>query len=1010
MALKLDEARKKMQWAGFSEAEIARVANLTTNNQMAQANKLMASTLASKKKPMTTASVNPASVIAWGATINANPNAPMWQQLTASGNVATKSTTTLPQAPVAPAAPTTPTAPLNVDIWNVWAMRAAQTPEEKAWQANQDKFDAMNPAGTKVEDIQRPEWTAWLPIAGTTDGKTPLWVSGEAKTTQEWKVAGTSAEYDAYTKIIKDWLAKGLKFEEARQVANEAFGTNKDQRNYEILANLQQGYAQDPGLFSDFETFRSSYGYDTKPENEKRILESFFKSKGGKIPGMKPTSADTKARQLQGDLNVYAWMQPAEIADAMNQGKITVWSDLYNQLKVTNPQLIANAENLNAINAGTGKKSVPAQEVETNVGANITKWMPPSEVPNFKDMLSKDENVKMYLDQAREKKVQIDQVETSLENLEDDIRKQYEWTGATEGYLQAIIAQKQKPILRQLNELNKSYSRDMSDVQYYSEIVQADFEAKKSDFDNQRKMEQAKEMAMFEQELGLQTQAKEFEQKMEQQAQMASDPVMATQQVIDQYRQMGVFAGRSDAEIIESVQADIAGWMTLGESLTNLNKAYQSKPAYIAATTPQVQQSAPYRPNIEKIGENDYGYFDESGNLVRVEKPTWTQASWKWWIESLWDGKVTFLWGRVKWDYGMDIAGAEGFEVTTPVWWTVEFLSTDGWPINPYYGHFVDIRTPDGEKVRLSHLNEEDLAQLQRGQMINPGDFIARQKNNGTVIASPGRWVVDVTTWDKNGKVRTGAETQAYFSQPTQQKTALSDIGEYMKDTQPRWPWFSNDDVEAFNKRIDKYVSQWDEKWMQTAYRERLMQDKDMKEEVDKTKKFVKAIDMTQKLLGELENAWKSTNAVNSFVEQIARKLWMTTDEARAKAQTQMWFMLADYIRAISGTAASDVEVQRLTQNMASLKNVQWLNQAILETARENAMNWVKTMIETRMYWKEDLAPKVFSDIYTREFDTDQGKFTQEQIEKEVAAAIEKGTDIATIQAWLRKNGIPYSE
>jgi c-di-AMP phosphodiesterase-like protein len=76
----------------------------------------------------------------------------------------------------------------------------------------------------------------------------------------------------------------------------------------------------------------------------------------------------------------------------------------------------------------------------------------------------------------------------------------------------------------------------------------------------------------------------------------------------------------------------------------------------------------------------------------------------------------------------------------------------------------------------------------------------------------------------------------------------------------------------------------------------------------------------------------------------------VTTDTALAQLQTQMGFTLANYIRSISGTAASDVEVQRLMGNMASIGNVDELNTALVEQARNNADASLKSMVDTRMY------------------------------------------------------------
>jgi c-di-AMP phosphodiesterase-like protein len=70
---------------------------------------------------------------------------------------------------------------------------------------------------------------------------------------------------------------------------------------------------------------------------------------------------------------------------------------------------------------------------------------------------------------------------------------------------------------------------------------------------------------------------------------------------------------------------------------------------------------------------------------------------------------------------------------------------------------------------------------------------------------------------------------------------------------------------------------------------------------------------------------------------------------------------MADYIRSISGTAASDVEVQRLMGNMANIGNVKDLNTAIVGQVKSNALNGIKQMIDNRMYgMPEELKPQVF--------------------------------------------------
>ena len=194
----------------------------------------------------------------------------------------------------------------------------------------------------------------------------------------------------------------------------------------------------------------------------------------------------------------------------------------------------------------------------------------------------------------------------------------------------------------------------------------------------------------------------------------------------------------------------------------------------------------------------------------------------------------------------------------------------------------------------------------------------------------------------------------------------LTSLAQYMKDNQDRGQGYSNDDVKAFNEKIDRMAKTGDEQWMAVAYRNMVMKDKDFKKEFDDTTKFAKSLDTVEGLINDYEAAGKSTSALKAMAEKVGRKIGLTTDEALARMQTQLGVTLADYIRSISGTAASDVEVQRLMGNMANIGNVKSLNTAIVWQVRENAMNGIKQMIDNRMYGlPEELKPQVFGDIYT---------------------------------------------
>jgi len=71
-----------------------------------------------------------------------------------------------------------------------------------------------------------------------------------------------------------------------------------------------------------------------------------------------------------------------------------------------------------------------------------------------------------------------------------------------------------------------------------------------------------------------------FEQTLAQQAKLAKDPVTGVQQILKTYADMGILPQRSQQEIISDIEKQVAQGIPVETALTNLNKAFQSKPEY----------------------------------------------------------------------------------------------------------------------------------------------------------------------------------------------------------------------------------------------------------------------------------------------------------------------------------------------------------------------------------------------------------------------------------------------
>lgn len=117
----------------------------------------------------------------------------------------------------------------------------------------------------------------------------------------------------------------------------------------------------------------------------------------------------------------------------------------------------------------------------------------------------------------------------------------------------------------------------------------------------------------------------EFDQKLAQQAQLASDPVTGVNNIVDTFEKMGIFADRSRQEMVQEVQSKMAQGMTVGEALSDLQTAFKSKPLYKSMMDAQMRSLAPESntptSKWEVIGKNTdgtdkYGFINEATSTV----------------------------------------------------------------------------------------------------------------------------------------------------------------------------------------------------------------------------------------------------------------------------------------------------------------------------------------------------------------------------------------------------------
>ena len=181
------------------------------------------------------------------------------------------------------------------------------------------------------------------------------------------------------------------------------------------------------------------------------------------------------------------------------------------------------------------------------------------------------------------------------------------------------------------NNLIDTLNVNSADLRYKTSLLEKafDFDYKEAEKADERayQAQQAekqfgrqKELAEFQQDLALSGNQAEFEQKIKQQAQLASDPYTAIQTVMDEYAKLGVRGEQGIQKKMEDAKAFIAKGGTLSGYVDQMIKDYQAKPEYKNIIAVQNAKTIK-TPDIQIVGQttdkdgnkiNQYAYWDGS--------------------------------------------------------------------------------------------------------------------------------------------------------------------------------------------------------------------------------------------------------------------------------------------------------------------------------------------------------------------------------------------------------------
>jgi hypothetical protein len=226
------------------------------------------------------------------------------------------------------------------------------------------------------------------------------------------------------------------------------YSDNSEARLAEIANNLNNAVATNPNSLRTLDAFKSAYSYNLRSKEQQQVLNDWY-------------SGYQKSIKL--------WLTPVnDIMIGYDNGTITS-TDL-ETLKATNPTKYAEVQT-----AIENKKELKKFQDELYGVKESTIWVAdttanvddPNLFDEYKAAINSDE-AKALNTSIADQDWKISQLKLKLLDIEKDVEKRYEGTGATKGKIAYIVAKEQAEIQKQISEL----SIDMNtSINKYNSIV-----------------------------------------------------------------------------------------------------------------------------------------------------------------------------------------------------------------------------------------------------------------------------------------------------------------------------------------------------------------------------------------------------------------------------------------------------------------------------------------------------------------------------------------------------------
>ena len=746
---------------------------------------------------------------------------------------------------------------------------------------------------------------------------------------------------------------------ELKPLSQEYYNQTWDVAQSKIINNLNWYRQTNPELFSDYDTFKRNFSYDLRNEEQKQTLDNWY---NGYEKWMQLSSVPT-----------------TELYTQYRDGQVSV-NDLEN-LRISNPTKYAELQNQinkwNIISAYDDDKWID------------TTWMSLQDMAYqytaqlFQRFMSGDSSsaVSQYFDNYRnnvnspemlEIQDKTTDLQEQIENLNDDrarikkeVEKEYEWTWATRSKINAIIADRCYELDLQLRTLNSEYNKYATQYNNRMNQYQNEFQMQLQEYQinqqarNQQMQELWFAMDLMNFETNEQKAKREWDYWVMQQEYTnwninSKDyntrykaALNSVQNLLSQYE--GIPMQRSAEQMADDILKAIDNWSNLGAELTKINQQIQGKPEYkylYNNTYNPAWNSNTWFWKTIKIGDMEFVEYnwwwytaDQIKDMFKGWQ-TWTAKPYETVDASklendvrawVWPNLWKFMLEKINWMTG----GQCGKYVN-------DYLQYIGmtWAANRYYDDELSTKLNS-----INTYNPKQWAIAVFDYNHKSSDWI-NHWHVGIVTKVYPDWSFDVrdSNYGSDEKIQTRHITSddalKWFFDPTQ-PPIWSNV-QASDNTKNAFTVAWNNialnlgsvsATNTFNEQLQKYIDDWNYtsafEYITTQARNKA--DSDTRQAINSAESAMSALVSIQQWLDAFYKAWWDTWIFAGTTEQVANKIWKTTDPELKKLATQINVAIQKYRQAISWAAFSEQEAAEYAAIFPSTKNSKELNTALID-------------------------------------------------------------------------------